>query len=250
MTLPSRWFARGLVLALACGLLACPQDPGGGGGGGQPGGGAPPPPAAKPALGGNTAFQTHGSTDDGDDGNGAATRYQTPARQSADAQTTATSAPNTYRDVAARVQATPGPNPTRLAITLANSKATSTFAVAQAIRCRLVVSSAGSVSLTSGVGDYLVVARVRTAAGPPVQGADIQGQYAFAENNANPRQLDIKRWGQPDGVMANGGVVLRVDRSNVFLLQPGNYTLEFELTTNGKADTNAALDIQAQVDLL
>lgn len=212
--------------------------------------GCPGPPAQKPQLGGNQAFQLHGSTDDGDDGNGPATRYGSPQNNSADAQTTAQSTPRTYRDVAATVRAKPGNNMTRLAVTLADTKATSTFTVTNQVTCRLNISSAGSVSLSSAVGDYLVVARVRPAAGGIVQGSDIQGKYEFSENNANPLILDIKRFGQPNGTMANGGVMLRVDRSNAFTLNPGNYTLEFEVTVNGRADTDGKLDVTAQVDML
>lgn len=206
--------------------------------------------AQKPALGGNVTFQMHGSTDDGDDGNGAAQRYQSPRNNSADNRTTATSTPTTYRDISAMVNAKPGNNATRLAVALANSKATSTFTVVNQVTCRLFINSAGSVSLTSGIGDYHVVARIRDAAGLLVQGSDIQGKYDFKENNANPRKLDIKRWGQANGTMPNGGVVLRPDRSGPFTLTPGNYELEFELIVNGKADTDAKLNITAQVDLL
>ena len=209
---------------------------------------------AKPTLGANTAFQTNGSTDDGDDANGNATRYP-PTRTSSDNLTTATSTPTTYRDLAVDVHAEPGANPTRTAIAFGNTKATSTFTVATRTTCRLFVSSEATATLDSGLADYLVVARVRSApatpgqAGPPVSGSDTQVRYAFSQTPTNPATLDIQRSGLANGTVANGGTAQQADSSATFTLPPGTYTLEFEITANGTADTRADLRAKAEVDL-
>ncbi len=229
-------------------LARCGDDDNGGGGGQG---------TAKPTLGANEAFQVHGSTDDKDNGNGPATNYRsTTTASSSDQLTTATSTPTTYRDIAVDVHAEPGANPTDLAIAFGNTKATSTFTVAADTTCRLVVQSAATVALDSGLADYLVVARIRSApatpgqTGPPVQGSDTQAKYEFAQNGATPTTLDIKRWGQADGTMPSGDTIQRADTSGTFMLTPGTYTLEFEITANGTADTSADLKANAQVDLL
>lgn len=228
----------------------CGDDNGGQGGGGQGGGQGP----AKPALGANVVFETTGSTDDGDDGNGPATQYATPARASADNMTAASSTPTTYRDLTVELHAEPGANPVRTAVAFGNTKATSSFNVAARIVCQLVIQSDPTVALNSGRADYLVVARIRRAAppgqtGPPVQGSDIQARYEFSQNNPNPNMLDIKRQGQANGAMPNGGTIQRIDTSARFTLTPGAYILEFEITGNAIADTDADLSVRAQVTL-
>jgi len=210
-----------------------------------------PPPPPKPAITGTgQTFVTNGNVDDGDPATGPPLPYVNPARTATDGQTVAISDPQSFRSLGGNVNVQTGPNPVRTATADANNTVTSTFVVQNLVNCQFRISSTGSATLNTGIGGFLAKATILNAAGAGVPGATFQIRYDFKENPNG--QLDVSQNGQQFAQIANGGNISPIDTgpAAAFALPPGNYTLEFKLTIDGKADTSAVIKTIATVDLV
>ena len=207
---------------------------------------------AKPRLTGtNERFVTSGQADDGDDKNtGPRELYIDPKRSAADGKTIAVSDPQNFRTLRGVVAAEAGPKPARASRAVATNKATSTFSVEAATTCRFRISSTASASLRNGSGSYRVVARVLDQRGKYVNGTDFQTRYAF-KKNANGK-IDAAQDGNNIAQIENGKFISPSDTGPrmAFTLQPGTYTLLFELNIDVTATGSAAVKVVAMVDLI
>lgn len=226
-------FSRIVPLALAASvfLTACPK-----------------PPAL---TGTNQTFVTSGSADDGDDQTtGPPVPYVDPIRSATDGQAVAVSDPQSFRSLGGNVTAQTGAQPVRVSSSISTNKVTSTFVVTRAVTLKFQIVSSASANLNSGSGGYLVAARVLDNAGQFVPGTDFQTRFDFAQN-PNGR-IDVSQDRRQFTQIANGDPIQSTDKGPAiaFTLQPGTYTLQFELNIDARADTRAEIRASAMVDLV
>ena len=214
------------------------------------------PPAKKAQLNGNNQkFVTSGSADDADATNGPGVTYTDPARTIADAGTSGTSDPKSFRELAGQVIAQPGPNAAAgsKAAATATNKVTSTFDVDDKDTYQYDITTSVTATLNHGSGKIHVVARVLDQNNVVVPGSDFQVIYQFADNGNNKIGINVNN--EPQIVVANpvngwqdGN---RVGPPQPFTLVKGKYTFQFEVNLEALAPPDGKADIKgiSSVDL-
>jgi hypothetical protein len=206
-----------------------------------------------PALTGtNETFITGGRADDGDDQTtppAFGVRYINPARTASDGPAKAVSDPQNFKSLRGGVIAQPGSQPVRMSTVTSFNTVTSTFVVRRAARLKFEITSSASATLNSGSAGYLVAARVKDNAGQNVAASNFQARFDFTEN-ANGKN-DVAQNNVQFTQVADGDPIQSTDRiRTAFTLQPGTYTLEFDLKIEAEADTKAELTVSSSVELI
>ena len=184
-----------------------------------------------PALTGtNETFTTSGKADDGDHQTtppAFGVRYNNPARTAADGPASAVSDPENFKSLGGSIVGQAGPQATRISEVFSYNKVTSTFVVTKAISLKFEITSSASSTLNSGSGGYRVDASILDNSGQPV--ARFKTRFDFTEN-ANGKN-DVAQNNVQFTQVDDGDPFQSTDRGPItaFALQPGTYTLQFEL---------------------
>lgn len=205
--------------------------------------------------GDNETFMTSGTANDSDPTNGAAVVYTNPARTGADGATSATSDPKSFRQLGGHVIARPGPNAPAgsSAAATATNKVTSTFNVRKQDTYQYDITTTLTAALNRGAGKVHVVARVLDQNNAMVQGSDYQLVYTLVDKGNG--QLGITINNPPEILVANPANGWqdgnRVGPAQAFTLNPGQYTMQFEVNFEATAPIDGSADVKgiASVDL-
>lgn len=191
----------------------------------------------------------------------------TAADGPANASSSAVAFDNLIVKVTAQKRSTAGRRqPTSFARTIG----TSDFTVAAPINCQFEIDSKATVTVQGGTTGYKVRAEITTGAGAPVTGAAYEVHYEFRENqtgNINvfnsatpgaPLKF-LRLLTDPLGLAVNPGTFMTTDLGppGGFMLNPGNYTVEYTLDADGLAQRQTTpptvtvnIDADAQFDIV
>ncbi len=229
-----------------------------------------PPPPQKPNLTGNNAqYGMDGYADDTDQNTGPADDYTHPQPPStspwgpipaqlpltaSDGESFANSNSTTFTMLSGKVIAKPGNNTNGTPNARSLNKVKSDFVVTNQVNCQFEIRSSIEATINSANPDevrHFVMATIFDANNGVV--ASYQVHYKYKEDGNDPSKINIHRGSTQIAQIADGGTWATNPRDvgpvQPFVLTPGNYTLQFELNVFAQADTEAHLEVIANVNL-
>jgi hypothetical protein len=201
-----------------------------------------------PTLNGaNETFTTSGTADDGDDVTtpppGGAS-YVNPARTASDGPAKAVSDTGSYRALNGSATAQIGVQANRPSSAQSLNSVSSTFVVTKAVTLKFRIESTAVTVLEKGIANYGVRAVILDNARQTIVASFFRKRYDFKEN-LNGKN-DVAEDGRQFTQVADGDFFNPADigPSTAFTLQPGNYTLLFQLDIAASADRQIQIEIQ------